>query len=371
MRITVKAKLKPTKEQKRFIDRTTSEYITTVNRLVRQLISTPVKLTSKDVIAELPSALKNQAIQDVKSIVKKYNKEVRKNAKKPIDKQKAIKIPTLKRFVAIWNNQNFALKGNLLSFPVLVGGKSTRLLVRVQLTDYQQDLLQHTHGSLRISSVNGKLIAQIAVDLATNSTNSCGMPLVQTDNSNEMGIDLGIKVPAVSVTSTGKTKFYGNGRQNKYVRRRYKSKRRFLGKLKKLSAIKRIGNKEQRWMKDKNHKVSREIVNHAIEQQVSVIKMEQLEGIRSTTRTSRKNNHSLHTWSFFQLQQFIEYKAQLAGIEVKYVNPAYTSQTCPCCGKRNHTNDRNYQCSCGFHSHRDRVGALNVMKTIAISNKIA
>ena len=68
-------------------------------------------------------------------------------------------------------------------------------------------------------------------------------------------------------------------------------------------------------MKDIDHKLSREIVNTAKTHDVSVIKLERLQNIRSTTRTSRKNNHSLHTWSFYRLATFIEYKAKLAGIE--------------------------------------------------------
>nr|WP_309242008.1 IS200/IS605 family transposase [Paenibacillus sp. S150] len=67
------------------------------------------------------------------------------------------------------------------------------------------------------------------------------------------GLDLGLKVPAVVATSTGKTRFVGNGRQNKYIRRKYKEPRRKMGKLKKLSAIRKQENKEHHYMKDQNH----------------------------------------------------------------------------------------------------------------------
>ncbi|SCW53577.1 transposase, IS605 OrfB family, central region, partial [Paenibacillus tianmuensis] len=168
--------------------------------------------------------------------------------------------------------------------------------------------------------------------------------------------------PAVVVTSTGKTKFVGNGRQNKYIRCKYKERRRKMGKLKKLSAIRKQENKEHRYIKDQNHKISRKIVNMAIEEQVSVIKLEKLTNLRQTTRTSRKNAKNLHNWTFYQLQTFIAYKAALAGINIIEVNPAYTSQTCPNCEKRNKAKDRTYECSCGYRAHRDRVGAINIMR---------
>ncbi|MCM3749568.1 transposase, partial [Paenibacillus pasadenensis] len=177
-----------------------------------------------------------------------------------------------------------------------------------------------------------------------------------------MGIDLGLKVPAVLVTSTGKTKFLGNGRKNKYIRRKYNSNRRKLGKLKKLSAIRKQRNKESRYMKDQNHKISRHIVNLAQHEGVSIIKLESLTHIRKTTRTSRKNAKNLHNWTFYQLQTFIGYKAAMAGIQVIEVNPAYTSQLCPACGVKNKAKDRTYQCSCGYSAHRDRVGAINIMR---------
>ncbi|WP_082862787.1 zinc ribbon domain-containing protein, partial [Domibacillus aminovorans] len=79
-----------------------------------------------------------------------------------------------------------------------------------------------------------------------------------------------------------------------------------------------------------------------------------------TARTSRKNEKNLHRWSFYRLSQFIEYKAKLVGIKIEYVNPAYTSQTCPKCSAKNKAQDRKYTCECGFQKHRDLVGAMNI-----------
>ncbi|MFF2531514.1 zinc ribbon domain-containing protein [Brevibacillus sp. NPDC058079] len=49
-------------------------------------------------------------------------------------------------------------------------------------------------------------------------------------------------------------------------------------------------------------------------------------------------------------------------IHVGFVNPAYTSQTCPICGMRNKAVDRRYTCGCGFQAQRDRVAGINIMQ---------
>ena len=114
-------------------------------------------------------------------------------------------------------------------------------------------------------------------------------------------------------------------------------------------------------MKDQDHKISRAIINFAIKNNVSVVRLEKLTNIRNTARTSRKNEKNLHSWSFYRLAQFIEYKARLAGVCVEYVDPKYTSQKCPKCHTLNKAKDRSYQCSCGFKTHRDRLGAINII----------
>lgn len=362
MQLSETVKLYMTKEQKSLVAMAMNEYISTVNSLVSIATNgTSIsKYTTADVNVNLPSALTNQCIRDAKSIVNKYNKECRKvSAKnKNFAKQKSnitIKepaVPVLKRPCCYVNNQNFKIRDNCIEFPVLINGKSKRIAINTPITDKQKQIFMSAKlGTMRIVYKSNKIVAQIVYGVIEPE---------DTGDDNIMGIDLGIKCPAVSYISDGSVKFYGNGRKNKYMRRHYKYLRRKLDKAKKPKAIKRINNKEQRIMKDIDHKLSHDIVETAVFHNVKVIKLERLANIRSTTRTSRKNNPSLHTWSFYRLAQFIEYKAKLAGIKVEFVNPAYTSQRCPICGHVHHANDRNYTCSCGFHIHRDLLGAMNI-----------
>ena len=276
-----------------------------------------------------------------------------------LDKYKNLKyktqhVPVVHNPVMYVNNQNFKICDNKsVEIPMFVNGKSKRIAFKTYMTDKQYETLVNAYhlGTLRIVMKNNKLCVQITYDVPDIIANHVG---------NVMGIDLGIKCPAVSYTDNGKVKFYGNGRKNKYLRRFYAYQRNKLLKQKKMKVVNRINNKENRVMNDIDHKISSEIIKTAVANNVTTIKMERLANIRSTTRTSRKNNHNLHSWSFYRLQAYIEYKANLAGIKVLYVNPSYTSQRCPKCGMLHHASDRHYRCNCGYKQHRDLVGAINI-----------
>ena len=362
MQLSETVKLYLTEEQKILVISAMNEYIRTVNSLVSDAANgiSISRYTTADVAAELPSAITNQCIRDAKSIIGKYNKACRKAVRKVASSastgeasvMNAPRLPVLKRPCCYVNNQNFRVKDNSIEFPVLVNGKSKRISVRVKMTERQRSLLSGVKlGTMRIVTKGRTVAAQLVYDIAE--------PEFCTDGR-YMGVDLGIKCPAVSYVSDGSVRFYGNGRKNKYMRRHYAYLRRKLQKGKHMDAVKRINDKEQRIMKDTDHKISHDIIATAVAHDVNVIKLERLANIRSTTRTSRKNDHSLHTWSFYRLAKFIEYKANLAGIKVEYVNPAYTSQTCPVCGHVHHASDRIYTCECGFRIHRDLLGAMNI-----------
>ncbi|PEA23896.1 transposase [Bacillus cereus] len=342
--LTVKVKLLPTKEQIRLLEQSSREYIKLINTLISEMVETKesTKKSTKDIEANIPSAVKNQAIKDAKGL---FATKVKKSKYKII--------PILKRPVCVWNNQNYSFDSTHISIPFKVKGKSTRLKVRALLIDKKNrnlDLLKHKLGTLRITKKSNKWMAQISVTLPTN----------ERAGTKILGVDLGLKVPAVAITDDDKVRFFGNGRQNKYRKRKFRSVRKKLGKDKKVNAIRRFDDKEQRWMQDKDHKISREIIDFAIANHISVIRLEQLTNIRQTARTSRKNEKNLHAWSFYRLSRFIAYKATLVGIQVEYVNPAYTSQSCPKCAEKNKAQDRKYKCPCGFGTNRDIVGAMNI-----------
>lgn len=342
--ITVNIKLLPSKKLDKILSEMSNDYISVINSLIEEMVANKesTKKTSKDVQVPLPSAVKNQAIKDAKSV---FNTKVKKS-------QYTI-VPVLKKPVCVWNNQNYSFDFTHISMPLMINGKVKKTLIKALLVDKENrnfELLKHKLGTLRITKKSNKWIAQISVTIET--MNKTGL--------NVMGVDLGLKVPAVAITDTNNVQFFGNGRENKYKKRKFRVHRKSLGKKKKMNAIRSLNNKEQRWMKDRDHKVSRSIVNFAKENKITVIRLEKLANIRQTARTSRKNEKNLHSWSFYRLASFIEYKANLAGIAVEYVNPAYTSQTCPNCTEKNKAKDRNYLCKCGFRKHRDIVGAMNI-----------
>lgn len=123
-------------------------------------------------------------------------------------------------------------------------------------------------------------------------------------------------------------------------------------------------------MTDYNRKLAKQIVQFSLEFDSPVLKMEQLERIRETCKYTRHANRTIHSWAFYQLQQFIEESAQKQGIPVQKVAPAYTSQQCSRCkhtAKDNRRRDR-FQCqACGHRTHAD----LNAAHNIATSTSLA
>lgn len=120
----------------------------------------------------------------------------------------------------------------------------------------------------------------------------------------------------------------------------------------------------RRWMQDVNHQVSKALVETNPKNTMFVL--EDLSGVRKATeKVQLKNRYVSVSWSFYDLEQKLTYKAARNHSTVMKVNPAYTSQRCPKCGhidKANRNRHLHLFCCkhCGYQSNDDRIGAMNL-----------
>ncbi|MCF0152007.1 MAG: IS200/IS605 family element transposase accessory protein TnpB [Megasphaera sp.] len=182
-----------------------------------------------------------------------------------------------------------------------------------------------------------------------------------------VGIDRGLRFLTVSYDEQGKTEFI-SGKKMATKRHKFQEVRRQLQAKGTKSAkcrLKAISGRENRWMTDVNHQISKTLVEKYGKDTLFVL--EDLTGISfdegKLSRTTRQND-DLRSWSFYQLEQFLTYKAHENRSEVLKVSAKYTSQRCPKCGtihKENRDHHRHlYHCQCGYQSNDDRVGAMNI-----------
>lgn len=93
------------------------------------------------------------------------------------------------------------------------------------------------------------------------------------------------------------------------------------------------------------------------------IVLEEMTNIRKRIKGNKRIRSPLHRWSWYELQQFVEYKAEAKGISILYVNPAYTSQKCSVCDCFGKRHKHLFNCSnCGSYQHTDRNASVNLLK---------
>jgi IS605 OrfB family transposase len=189
-----------------------------------------------------------------------------------------------------------------------------------------------------------------------------------------IGIDLGRR--DIAVTSEGQ-KWDGTGIQQ--VRDKFSRVRASLQKKAPKGTrttrrrcrvvLKRLSGRERRYQQWLNHGISKSVVRRAVSLSASIA-IEDLTGIRERTNEQPRNKterRRSNSWAFYQLRQFIEYKALGAGVRVIPISPAYTSQMCHQClhihpvkGK-SYRSGKTFKCGhCSWHGDADFNGANNI-----------
>ena len=297
--------------------------------------------------------LKSQMTQSVfKTVIARY-KTILENQKEWI--QPSFKKP---QYDLVWN-RDYSLTQNCFSVNTRNG--------RVKLPYFAEGMskyFNHTvykFGTAKLVNKHGKYFLHIPVTYDVEEANL-------SDICNVVGIDRGINFVVATYDSNHKSGFV-SGKFIKQKRANYSKLRKELQMRRTPSSrrrIKAIGGRENRWMQDVNHCVSKALVHK--NPKYTLFVLEDLSGVRNATeRVRTKNRYVSVSWPFYDLEQKLIYKAKQNQSAVIKVNPRYTSQCCPVCGHIEKSNrDKKihlFTCkNCGYKSNDDRIGAMNLYR---------
>lgn len=240
-----------------------------------------------------------------------------------------------------------------------------RATVTYDVPEYFNDYFDGawSFGTGKLVSLNGQWYFHIPMTKEVPDTFDPSKP------KHVVGIDRGLRFLATTYDEKGHTDFY---RGADILRKRdtfnaVRAKLQSKGTKSAKRALKRISGRENRWMADVNHRLSKTLVQKYGADTLYVI--EDLKDVSfadsNLQKRTAKGRNELRSWTFYQLEQFLTYKAAASGSEVLKVPADYTSQRCPKCGRilkeNRHHDIHEYICdACGYRSNDDRVGAMNL-----------
>ena len=235
-----------------------------------------------------------------------------------------------------------------------------RIKVPLCLGQFQRDRIHMRQGESDLVYRKGKWYLHVTCEVPEKKP---GPPI-----NGFLGVDLG--VVNIAYDSDGSV-FVGDAVE--LVRRRYAHKRKNLQRKGTRAAkrkLRKIAGREAKFRKDVNHQISRKLVLKAKRTRRGIA-LEDLKGIRARVTARRRQRARLHSWSFFQLRTYIEYKSKRMGIVVVAVDPRYTSQMCPECGHTERANRRTrdrFKCrACGHAGPADYIAARNIRARAAVN----
>jgi IS605 OrfB family transposase len=258
--------------------------------------------------------------------------------------------------------------------------KSVKLKVRPipknKFIRYDRRTFSYKNGQVSVSTINGRQKIPIKMPKFAEKYNNwnckAGTVVLRNDQlwlnlifdkdvqtvanpDTFLGTDRGIDNIAVCSDN----EFYNSNRlkNNKGKYQYLKSKLQSKGTRSAKRHLKRLKGREKRFVRDANHCISKRIA----EKPYDCFVLEDLKNIKKDK--GRKFNRKLGNWSYNQLGNFIQYKAEEKGKLTIKVDPRHTSQKCSRCGhtERLNRNGSQFKCKkCGFELNADLNASRNI-----------
>ena len=237
-----------------------------------------------------------------------------------------------------------------------------RMTIAYQCGERQRALLPFRKGEVDLIYIKGAFYLAVVCDVLEPET---------LDIERVLGVDFGIVNLAVDSDGTVYT-----GERIERKRQRYTERREGLQAHRTRSArrrLKLLKGKQARFQQDTNHTIAKRLVDRA-QRSSAAIGLEDLSGIRSRVKARRQQRPRHANWGFFQLRQYVTYKAALAGVLVILVDPRHTSQECSHChhiAKANRPTQDRFSCQrCGYTTAADFNAAQNIKTRAAVKQRI-
>lgn len=269
---------------------------------------------------------------------------------------------------------------NAITFKLVFGNLKKSAALRHEMQMIFEEYYKVCGSSIEID--DKKIILNLSFDVPQQK--------VELDENVVVGVDVGIAIPAVCGLNINNYIRKSIGSVDDFMRVKTKiqhQKNKLYANLKmakgghgrtnKLRAMDKFADYESNWVQTYNHYVSKQVIDFALQHKAKYINLEDLSGITKKKDKSfdddkkKKDEKFLRNWSYYQLQSFITYKANKYGIEVRKIDPHYTSQTCSCCGYVDEKNrpkkekgQAYFKCiKCGHEENADFNAAKNIAKS--------
>ncbi|MCK8817624.1 transposase, partial [Natroniella sulfidigena] len=168
--------LKPTKRKQNVFHKNIEEVVKNRQSIAEKLKAGETKLSTADFKEHnLPSAVKNQNIREVKALYKKFKKSDSNKENITFKKSQPI----------CYNNQNYKIDGHIISIP-LYTTSCQRFAFPVKQTERFKKLQQHIKNNCKLGKAslfykNNSWFFAVTINIENE----------ESDDSNIMGVDIG------------------------------------------------------------------------------------------------------------------------------------------------------------------------------------